>query len=233
MRVAGEEETPHLLGYISGKILEHAEGKLLVGVGTPELGGVVGYSVSVPESTGHIGLAPGQMVELFLYSHVREDAFDLYGFKTAAEKDLFLTFLSVSGIGPKGALNILSGAEAGDIIQAILRADKAFLSRIPGIGKKTAERIVLELSDKIRKKMDAGFYAALKTVSGPQAAAGASAHAGSIGAPGLFRDAISALTGLGYREADAEQTLRKILDGAGENPPTKVEDVIRLALRQL
>jgi Holliday junction DNA helicase RuvA len=222
-----------LLGYISGKILEHAEGKLLVGVGAPELGGVVGYTVSIPESSGHIGLVPGQAVELYLYSHVREDAFDLYGFQTAAEKDLFLTFLSVSGIGPKGALNIMSGAEAGDIIQAILRADKAFLSRIPGIGKKTAERIVLELSDKIRKKMDAGFYASLRSASGPQAPAGASAHAIPAGAPGLYRDAISALTGLGFREADAEQTLRKIMDAAGDNPPTRVEDVIRMALRQM
>lgn len=222
-----------MLGYISGKILEHSEGKLLVGVGSPEAGGIVGYAVSIPESSGHVGLIPGQVVELFLYSHVREDAFDLYGFKLAAEKDLFLTFLSVSGIGPKGALNILSGAEAGDIIQAILRADKVFLSRIPGIGKKTAERIVLELGDKIRKKMDAGFYAALKSVSGPQAPAGASAHLCATGSLGLYRDAISALTGLGYREADAEQTLRRIMDAAGDNPPTQVEDLIRLALRQL
>jgi Holliday junction DNA helicase RuvA len=223
-----------VLGYISGKILEHAEGKLLVGVGAPD-GGLVGYSVSVPESAGHVGLVPGQGVELFVYTHVREDALDLYGFRTAAEKDLFMTFLGVSGIGPKGALNILSGAEAGDIIQAILRADKAFLSRIPGIGKKTAERIVLEVGDKIRKKMDAGFYAALKPVSGPNAPAGASASLGvPAGAASVFRDAASALVGLGYREADAEQVLRKLMEGEGDVAGgRKVEDLIRLALRQL
>jgi Holliday junction DNA helicase RuvA len=220
-----------MLGYISGKILDHVSGELLVGVGAPDAG-VVGYAVRVPENAAHAGLVPGQPVELFIYTHVREDALDLFGFRTAAEKDLFLTFLSVSGIGPKSALSILSGAEAGDIIQAILRADKAFLGRIPGIGKKTAERIVLELADKIRKKTDSGFYAALKSISGPLAPAGASAHAGPVGASSLFRDAASALMSLGYREADAEQVLRKVLD-AESGAPTKVEDVIRLALRQL
>lgn len=220
-----------MIGYISGKVLEHSNGKLLVGVGSPETG-VVGYALSIPESTAPIGLTPGHAVELFVYTHVREDALDLFGFRTSAEKDLFLTFLDVQGIGPKSALSILSGAEAGDLIQAVLRADKAFLSRLPGIGKKTAERIVLDVSDKIRKKMDAGFYASLKPLSGPMAAAGATSHSGAQAPQGIFRDAAQALVGLGYREQDAEQVLHKIME-ASATPPTKVEDLIRSALRQL
>jgi holliday junction DNA helicase RuvA len=219
-----------VIGYLSGKVLEHSDGKLLLGVGSAETG-MVGYALNIPESAGHAGLIAGSLVELHVYTHVREDALDLFGFRTFAEKDLFLTFLSVSGIGPKGALNILSGAEAGDIIQAVLKADKAFLGRIPGIGKKTAERIVLELGDKIRKKADAGFYAALKPISGPSAPAGATTQAGGSLASSLIRDAASALVGLGYREQDAEHVLFKILEG--DNAPAKVEDLIRLALRQL
>jgi Holliday junction DNA helicase RuvA subunit len=184
-----------MIGYLSGKILERSDGKILIAMGTPDTG-VVGYTVQVPESQGHIGLIAGSSAELFIYTHVREEALDLYGFRTAAEKDLFLTFLSVSGIGPKGALGILSGAEAGDLVQAILKADKAFLGRIPGIGKKTAERIVLELADKIRKKSDAGFYAGFKSMSGPSAPAGASARGTTepalTGSAALLRDAASA-----------------------------------------
>jgi Holliday junction DNA helicase RuvA len=221
-----------MIGYLSGRILEHSEGKLLVGVGSPESGGLIGYAIHTPEDGG---LAAGAAVELFIYTHVREDALDLYGFRTAAEKDLFLTFLGVSGIGPKSALGILSGAPAADLIQAILRADKAFLSGIPGIGKKTAERIVLELGDKIRKKADAGFYRELKSVAGPTAPAGATARDGApVGASALFHDAASALVGLGYREQDAERVLQKILaDHPGAKAPAKVEDLIRLALRTM
>jgi holliday junction DNA helicase RuvA len=221
-----------MIGYLSGKVLDHSESKLLVAVGTGE-GGTVGYSVTVPESEGHLSLTAGASVELFIYTHVREDALDLYGFRTAAEKDLFLTLLSVSGIGPKGALNILSGAEAAQLIQAIVRGDKAYLSRIPGIGKKTAERLVLEIGDKVSKKLDAGAYAVLK----PVRPAGASVH--DIGArsaatskSGLIRDAVSALVGLGYREQEASVLLNRLVDEAAE-PPKKVEDLIRSALREL
>jgi Holliday junction DNA helicase RuvA len=127
-----------MIGFLSGKILDHTDGKVLVAVGSPESGGMIGYSVLIPESGAHIGLVPGSPVELFIHTHVREDALDLFGFRTAGEKDLFLTLLSVSGIGPKLALNILSGAEPGQLISAILKADKAFLSRIPGSSPRRA-----------------------------------------------------------------------------------------------
>ena len=219
-----------MIGFLSGKILDHTDGKVLVAVGSAESGGMIGYSVLIPESGAHIGLVPGSPVELFIHTHVREDALDLFGFRTAAEKDLFLTLLSVSGIGPKLALNILSGAEPGQLISAILKADKAFLGRIPGIGKKTAERIVLELSDKIQKKMDAGVYALLKPAAGATSA-GSPTYVGQ-GQNALVRDATSALVGLGYREQDATTLLNKLFEEA-ETPPQKVEDLIRSALRQL
>jgi Holliday junction DNA helicase RuvA len=222
-----------MIGYLAGKVLDHSDGKLLVAVGSPETGGTVGYAVLIPENGSHIGLVPGSPVELFIHTHVREDALDLFGFRSAAEKDLFLTLLSVSGIGPKLSLNILSGAEPGQLITAILKADKAFLGRVPGIGKKTAERIVLELSDKIQKKMDAGVYDQLKPATGATAAGAASyVGAGKYGQNTLVRDAASALVGLGYREQDAVELLNKLMQEA-ETPPQKVEDLIRSALRQM
>jgi Holliday junction DNA helicase RuvA len=221
-----------MIGYLSGKILDHSDGKLLVAVGSADAG-TVGYSVMIPESEGHVGLVPGNPVELFIYTHVREDSLDLFGFRTAAEKDLFLTLLSVSGIGPKLSLTILSGADPGQLIAAILKGDKAFLSRIPGIGKKTAERIVLELVDKIQKKMDAGVYAVLKhPAAGATAAGGATFGNTRQGESALMRDATLALVGLGYREQDAATLLHKLMEEA-ETPPQKVEDLIRSALRQM
>lgn len=227
-----------MIGYLSGKVLDHSNGKLLVGVGAPVssdgVGGTVGYTVMVPESEGHVGLIPGNHVELFIYTHVREDSLDLFGFRTPAEKDLFLTLLDVSGIGPKSALAILTGSDAGSLIGAILKGDKAYLGRLPGVGKKTAERIVLELADKIRKKSDAGIYKALQLGSGATSAGAATyAHSSHGGSSPLVRDALSALIGLGYRENDALHLLERLAEADADKPPQKVEDLIRLALRQL
>jgi Holliday junction DNA helicase RuvA len=224
-----------VLGYLSGKVLDHTTGRLLVGVGSAESGGVVGYSVMVPESGSQAGLLPGNSVELFIHTHVREDALDLFGFHSSGEKDLFLTLLEVSGIGPKSALAILSGSDAGKLIGAIIKGDKAYLGSLPGIGKKTAERIVLELGDKIRKKTDAGIYISLNPAAGATAAGAATfARAGGKAVSGnaLVRDSVSALVGLGYREADALELVNRLIDES-ETPPSKVEDVIRSALRNL
>ena len=116
---------------------------------------MVGYSVNVPRNSQYELLPNGKVIELFIHTHVREDQLDLYGFATKSEKELFLTLLSVNGIGPKGALSILSGADTSQLVQAIIEGDKALLTKLPGVGKKTAERMVLELSDSLRKKMDA------------------------------------------------------------------------------
>ncbi|MGK5082526.1 Holliday junction branch migration protein RuvA [Bdellovibrionota bacterium FG-1] len=221
-----------MIGYLSGKILEHTPGRVLVGVGASEQNGIVGYTVMVPESGGHVGLLPGNTVEFFIHTHVREDALDLYGFRTAAEKDLFLTLLEVNGIGPKMSLTILTGAEPGALVRAITGGDKVFLSHIPGIGKKTAERMVLELGDKIRKKIDTGIYAAFASTKNTMATGATAAGPVSYAVPALVRDAASALISLGYREQDALQTLQKVVNEA-DDPPQKVEDLIRIALRHL
>jgi Holliday junction DNA helicase RuvA len=199
-----------MIGYLKGKVLDVSEGgKAVVAVGD------VGYLVNVG---GSAPLAAGQAVELHVHTHVREDALDLYGFATRDEKELFLTLLSVNGIGPKGAMNILSSIDAGSLVEAILEGDKDSLTQVPGIGKKTAERLVLELADPLRKKQG--------TVKAP--AAGATSRAS--GDP-VLRDAKEALLGLGYREQDVSACLNRMLrDGAA---PGRAEDLVRTALREL
>lgn len=208
-----------MLGFLAGKIIEgSADGKALVWVGSSEHGGV-GYSVTVPQGPAYLNCLPGARVEFHLYSHVREDAFDLYGFLTRGEKELFLTLLSVNGIGPKLAIGILSRVEPEHLIHAILEGDQESLKRIPGIGKKTAERVILELRDSVAKKVEAGSLTLKKREAPP-------------GRSSLSGDAKAALVGLGYKEPDAKQMVERVLSEL-DVPPTQVEQVIRMALRQV
>jgi len=108
----------------------------------------VGYEIFVGENF-YNDLQVGREVEIYTHHHVREEAFDLYGFKTAGDLEIFAMLLSVSGVGPKSALGVLSLASANDVVQAILRGDPDLLTKVAGIGKKTAERIVLELKSKV------------------------------------------------------------------------------------
>ena len=227
-----------MIGYLRGKILDQTtEGKLLVDVGSGEAGGV-GYAVSIPMTSQYLSLSAGEPIELYVHTHVREDALDLYGFTAKIEKEIFLTLLTVNGIGPKGALGILSKIEPAHLLQAIINGDKDSLTQIPGIGKKTAERVVLELGDSIRKKADAGVFATiLKKDLSPQASAKGSTQRGA-GATldrsehAIVRDAKSALVSLGYREHDVGSLLNRVL-AAAETPPKDAEELIRSALRQL
>lgn len=225
-----------MIGYLRGEVLDNSDGKLLVLVPGGAAAGV-GYSVSVPQSGGYASWLPGAAVELFIHTHVREDALDLYGFSSALEKELFLTLLGVNGVGPKVALAILSATEPAGLIQAIIDEDKATLTRIPGVGKKTAERLVLETSDRIRRKMETGAIISVKPEKASSVSAG---KAGSPGAKGravspqqvLFNDAKSALVGLGYRENDVAVLLNRVL-AESEGPPPAAEELVRTALRQL
>ena len=142
----------NVIGYLNGKFLEIQDGKAVV---IPS-GSGIGYSVSLPFSSRYEELHTGAQAELWVYSHVREDAFDLYGFLSREEKEIFLTLLTVNGIGPKGALGILSKVEIPTLVAAILEGDQETLTEIPGIGKKTAERVVVELRDSLRKKAENG-----------------------------------------------------------------------------
>ncbi len=154
----------------------------------------VGYQVQSPLSTYYNLPEAGTEVALHIHTHVREDAIALFGFLTENEKDVFLLLLGVSGIGPKLALAILSSLSVEDIVSAIQSAEDSKLCSIPGIGKKTAARMVLELKDKIRR---------LSAV--PQVGKTAGARAA------FAEDAVSALVNLGYKRALAEEALQSIL----------------------
>ena len=223
-----------MIGYLRGQILENEDGKILLGVGEPT-SGMVGYSVTVPHNAEYLHFLPSETLELFIYSHVREDAFDLYGFKVKSEKLLFLTLLTVSGIGPKSALNILSHGTPRGLIDAILQKDLAYLTGIPGLGKKTAERMVVELRDSVQKKIDAGLFGSTPSAHKNLADGGATKGTPPVESSpfaAIFNDAKGALMGLGYRESEALGLLNQAL-AQFDPAPEKAEDLIRGALRQI
>jgi Holliday junction DNA helicase RuvA len=173
----------------------------------------VGYRVAIPLSTFYrIGDLGGE-VTLLIHTHVREDALALFGFLTVAEQALFERLIAVSGVGPKLALSILSGIEAPALVAALRAGDVVRLTRIPGVGKKTAERLVLELKDKVQ-----GLAATEdEAPSAPPA-------------PSPKEDLVSALVHLGYSQPEAERGVERALkeDGAG-----RFEDLLRRTLRAL
>jgi holliday junction DNA helicase RuvA len=218
-----------MIGYLKGSLIESAGGRMLVGLGYGE--STVGYQVAVPARPEYELARPGTGVELFIHTHVREDALDLYGFASRAERELFLSFLSVTGIGPKLALGLLSGAQPDRLIEAVISRDLDFLTAIPGIGRKTAERIGLELSESLRKKLEAGQLgrsAALVAQAGasPRTAGGAEARGGAT-----LRDAREALVSLGFREQEVGPLLERVLADAG--PEARAEELVKRALRRL
>jgi Holliday junction DNA helicase RuvA len=170
----------------------------------------VGYRVAIPLSTFYRLGEPGGEVTLLTHTHVREDTLALFGFLTAAEQALFERLIAVSGVGPKLALSILSGIEAPDLVAALRASDVARLTRIPGVGKKTAERLVLELKDKVQ-----GL-----------AASEEAAPAGR--APSSREDLVSALVHLGYSRPEAERGVDRALK---EDTTGRFEDLLRLSLR--
>jgi len=171
----------------------------------------VGYDVVISVPTFTEMPAAGAEVALHIHTHVREDALSLYGFLRLAEKHLFEKLLTVSGIGPKLAITILSGMPADEMIAAIRGGDLVRLTRIPGIGKKTAERMVLELRDK------------LATTTGPT-------EMSSVVTSPVEEDVISALVNLGYQRAAADKALLAVRSG---NPVHSFEVLFREALRSL
>src|SRR3954451_9897502 len=132
-----------MIAFLSGKLLEKQANTVIVDVGG------VGYEVTIPLSTFYELGEPGSDVELRIFTHVREDALQLFGFKTTRERDLYLKLISVQGIGAKSGITMLSGMNADEIITAIRTDNIARLTSIPGVGKKTAERMVIELRDKV------------------------------------------------------------------------------------
>ena len=175
----------------------------------------VGYDVLIPLSTYYHLPEPEQPVSLAIYTHVREDALQLFGFRTTREKDAFLLLLSVSGIGPKLALNVISTLSVDDLAAAIRDDDYKVLASVSGIGKKSAGRLALELKDKIEKLAVATDHKSGK----PEAVSNR-----------LADDALSALTNLGYRAADVKDLVNEILARDGQ---PRLQDLIREALKEL
>ena len=184
--------------------------------------GGVGYEVVIPLSTFYELGENGSPVALRVYTHVREDALQLYGFKTARERELFLQLISVNGVGPGLAIKLLSGMNADEMIASIRTNNLVRLVAIPGVGRKTAERLVVDLRDKI---------AALSSPALEEEFAAQAAAAGSAASPDAMRDdAISALVNLGYQKAAAEKAVKTAADEGGE---LSVELILRRSLRRL
>ena len=176
----------------------------------------VGYDVLIPLSTYYQLPDSNQTVTLVIHTHVREDAIQLFGFSTQREKDAFLMLLGVSGIGPKLALSVISSLSVNDLATAIRNDDQKTLASVPGIGKKSAARLALELKDKVEKLGMAAGLRATKTdePSGK-----------------LMDDALSALVNLGYKAGDVKDVIKQVL--AGRNGDTPLQDLIRAALKEL
>ena len=194
-----------MIAFLRGRVLEKHPNRVIVDVAG------VGYDVAVPLSTFYTAGDAGTEITLRVHTHVREDQLALFGFATPLELTVFERLIAVSGIGPKLALSVLSGIEPRELITAIQRNDLARLTRIPGVGKKTAERIVVELRDRLPKAVEA---------------AGAGA---APAAPGdtLRDDLVSALSNLGYHRQSIDKVLDKIDDGE------RFEDALRKALKEL
>ncbi|HDM10247.1 MAG: Holliday junction branch migration protein RuvA [Deltaproteobacteria bacterium] len=198
-----------MIAYLTGQLFRKSTQSIIV-----EAGGI-GYEVFVPLSTYYALPEQDQKVSLHIYTHVREDTLSLFGFSSSLEKDLFLLLISVSGIGPKLAVNILSGIGPQELVQAIAIGDSNRLKAIPGVGKKTAERIVLELKDKAARlggeKMEV-----------PQPAAPLDER--------LSSDALSALVNLGYSANAAKKAVDKASQTVNND---SLEALIKEALRLL
>ena len=176
----------------------------------------VGYEVFIPLSTFYALPDLNESASLSVYTHLREDAIQLYGFVTLLEKDSFILLTGVSGIGPKLALSVLSALNVPDLFSAIQAGDVEKLASVPGIGKKTAARIALELKDKVER---------LRVTPGPTPQP-------SGGLPGRLQDdALSALVNLGYKSADVKDAITRVAGARPDAPPLK--ELIREVLKDL
>lgn len=196
-----------MIAQISGKLAQKQPGEVVIDVGG------VGYLVFIPLNVFYRLPDLGAPMSLQIHTHVREDALQLFGFHDLAEKQVFLLLMGVSGIGPKLALNILSGIPAEELAKALRNGDQVRLVSIPGVGKKLAERMIVELKDKF-----ATFtLATLASTAKPEASSQ------------KMQDAVSALINLGYKKPEIEKTVRDVL----KNEALSLEDVLRETLQQM
>jgi Holliday junction DNA helicase RuvA len=205
-----------MIAHLSGTLLSKQATSVIVDVAG------VGYEVAIPLSTFYELGEVGSPVQLRIHTHVREDAIQLYGFKTARERELFLQLISVSGVGPKLGITLLSGMSADEMVASIRTNNLARLVSIPGVGRKTAERLVVDLRDKI---------AALSSPALEEEFAAKAAAAGTATSEDSIRnDALSALANLGYQKSAAEKAVKAAID---EGDELSVELILRRSLRSL
>jgi Holliday junction DNA helicase RuvA len=204
-----------MIAHLSGTLLSKQATSVIVDVSG------VGYEVTIPLSTFYDLEDLGSTVQLRIYTHVREDALQLYGFKTARERELFLKLITVSGIGPKLGITLLSGMTADEMIASIRTNNLARLTLIPGVGRKTAERLIMELREKVAELSSAQ----LEEEFGAKPEVSAEPTEDSVRA-----DALSALLNLGYQRSGAEKSIDAALSEGGD---ITVESVLRRSLKKL
>jgi Holliday junction DNA helicase RuvA len=194
-----------MIAFLRGRVLEKHPNRVIIDVGG------VGYDVTVPLSTFYVTGDPGAEISIRVHTHVREDQLALFGFATPLELVMFERLIGVSGIGPKLALAVLSGIEPRDLVVALQRGDIARLTRIPGVGKKTAERILVELRDRLPKDLPLPGEPAVPASN-----------------DALRDDLVSALSNLGYHRQAIDKALDKLM-----TEDARFEDVLRAALKEL
>jgi Holliday junction DNA helicase RuvA len=196
-----------VIAQISGKLAQKQPGEVVIDVGG------VGYLVFIPLNVFYRLPDLGAPMSLQIHTHVREDSLQLFGFHDLAEKHVFLLLNGVSGIGPRLALNILSGIPAEELARALRNGDQVRLVSIPGVGKKLAERMIVELKDKFATYTPATVDSTAKSEASPQ----------------KMQDAVSALINLGYKKLEIEKTVRDVL----KNDALSLEDVLRETLQHM
>lgn len=201
-----------MISYIKGPLMEKMEDAVVVEAGS------IGYHIFVPTSTLDALPAIGEEVKMFTYFQVREDAMTLFGFLNRQDLEIFRRLLGVNGVGPKSALGVLSALRPDEFRMAVISSDAKLISKAPGIGSKTAQRIILDLKDKISAED------ILLSVSDMPAAAGDFGAVGEVG-----REAIEALTALGYSGSEAARAVKKVT----VTDKMTAEDVLKGALKHL
>jgi holliday junction DNA helicase RuvA len=191
-----------MIGYLTGKIIAAKPTQILLDVNG------VGYEVRISINTFE-RISGKESVSLFIYTNVKEDAITLFGFYSEAEKEMFELLISISGVGPKSALSLLSGISTDDLKQAIITSNVERMIAVPGIGRKTAERLILELKNKVRDIKEEEL---------------------SPVKPSLQKEAVAALSTLGYNLASSEKAVNKILS---EMPNSSLEELIKRSLKEL
>lgn len=197
-----------MIAFLRGRVLEKQPNRLIVDVAG------VGYDVAIPLSTFYAVGANGAEISVRVHTHVREDQLALFGFATELELMVFERLIAISGIGPKVALAVLSGIEPNELAAAVQQHEVTRLTRIPGVGKKTAERIILELADRLPKALAAAAGGRTPTAAGDE----------------LRDDLTSTLINLGYHRQIIDKTLDRLLR---DHPSVEFQDVLRAALKEL